>query len=172
MPTKTRSTVWRWTRVARWLCPGRRRRFCACGIRAVACGWWSWKVTRTSSKHWYWTAMAPRWVYNNHCCCRSCCCRVHLRAVCLQPFGSNIISWVQLLQSPTVGSCWQYYCLSLTAIAMSSQLKLLEYYLTQHNNCLWRLLAGIIFWPMFTCLFVDRITQKVLSEFSWSLGNR
>jgi len=33
-----------------------------------------------------------------------CCCRV-------QPFGSNVISWVQSLEPPpacTVGSCWQY----------------------------------------------------------------
>jgi len=44
-------------------------------------------------------------------------CTAHGRVVvvvtttCLQPFRSDIISWVQLLQPPpawTVGSCWQY----------------------------------------------------------------
>ena len=37
------------------------------------------------------------------------CCQVHLRAVCLLPFGSNVISWVQSLQPPpawTVDSCY------------------------------------------------------------------
>jgi len=36
---------------------------------------------------------------------------VVVTSVCLQPFGSDIISWVQSLQPPppwTVGSCWQY----------------------------------------------------------------
>jgi len=41
-----------------------------------------------------------------------CCRQVHLWAVCLQPFGSNVISRVQSLQTThpawTVGSCWQY----------------------------------------------------------------
>ena len=35
------------------------------------------------------------------------CCQVHLRAVCLQPFGSNVISWADDV-AWTVGSCWQY----------------------------------------------------------------
>jgi len=39
------------------------------------------------------------WTPTDSCCC---CCRVHLRAVCLQPFGSIIISWVQL----TIDSWW------------------------------------------------------------------
>jgi len=38
---------------------------------------------------------------------KCCCCRVHLRAVCLQPFGSNVISWVQSLQpSPIYLGLW------------------------------------------------------------------
>jgi len=49
----------------------------------------------------------------------TCCHQLHLWAVCLQPFSSNVISWVQLLQPPplppagwTVDSCWQYYGLN------------------------------------------------------------
>jgi len=37
----------------------------------------------------------------------SCCWRMHLRAVCLQPFGSNVISWVQSLQPPSSLDCGQ-----------------------------------------------------------------
>jgi len=48
---------------------------------------------------------------------RYCCCSVHLQAVWLQAFGSNVINSVQLLQPPppawTVGSCWQYYVTSI-----------------------------------------------------------
>jgi len=53
-------------------------------------------------------------VHKLSCELSCCCCRVHLWAVCLQPFSSNVISWVQLLQPPpswTVGSCWQYVTL-------------------------------------------------------------
>jgi len=38
--------------------------------------------------------------------CSFCCCRVHLWTVCLQPFSSSVISWVQL----TAESWWWLLC--------------------------------------------------------------
>jgi len=52
------------------------------------------------------------------------CCQVHLQAVCFQPFGSNVISWVQLLQPPpawTVGT-YRQYVTSLAFATMACQL--------------------------------------------------
>ena len=90
--------------------------------------------------------------------------RVNLQAVCLQPFGSNIISWVQSLHPPSSLDCGQLLTKCVIVWQFST---------TAHVGCSKVPLVLTIQYNIKTCSapYVTRmlIVDKMRSGLGWSL---
>ena len=104
------------------------------------------------------TACCIQWYSLHWLIYGSCCrCRVHLRAICLQPFRGNVISWMQSLQPTLQIGLWA---------AVDNMWHYLAFATRAHVGC-WVAARPHFFWLDAQWLW---LVQKRFRSAQWHLG--